>query len=209
MIKINLASRKQSTTVAGSGGGGAGGFKVSKLTAVDLEAFRDLPIRKLALMAVVAIGASYLVDDYKATETKKVEDEYAKLDQERGRLQGEIAKTKGFEAMKKALEADERMIKTKIETIRKLLQDRQNPPKMLASLSSSLPSDVWLNSFAVASGKAKFMGFSTNYNQISDFMKNVNDSAYFTGLGLVNTQQTKDETGADAASFELSAEMRN
>jgi Tfp pilus assembly protein PilN len=209
MIKINLATKKASVQSAGEDGKkstplGAGFSKLD----LRLDAIKDLPIRKIATAALACMAGSYLLDGYKEDEMKKVDAALSKVTAEQTRLRAEVAKSKGFEAMKKQLEADEFSIRTKIETIEKLVADRQTPPKILLAVANTIPAEVWLQTFKMADGEASFRGYATNYNQISDFMKNLNENAYFTDLRLVGTSQTKDSGGSEAASFELSAKRR-
>lgn len=213
MIKINLALRKQPASVTGDvrGGGAAGsalGFLAGMRVDQRLDGFKDLPLKKFALMALVAVMGGYLLDDFKEGELSKIDALLAKDQEERRKLEGDLGKTKGFEAVKKALDADELTLRTKIDTIQKLLTDRQIPPKMLTTLSASIPADVWLRSFKVKDDEISIRGSSLDYNAISDFMKGLNESAYFTDIQLKGTQQERDELGADVAAFELFARRR-
>jgi Tfp pilus assembly protein PilN len=210
MIKINLATRKQPSGASIEGKGlNLGGFQFpagfSKISVNDLK---DLPIRKLLLPLVVCVALTYLVDSFKEDEMTKVQDEAAKVAAEKVQLQANAGKLKGYEALKRSMEADEQIMRSKLAVVQGLVADRTNPPKILRSLSSALPKDVWLSEFKAADKEVSFRGFSLDFNQISDFMKNLNESAYFSDVTIKSTQQAKDELGVDVASFDLVAKRR-
>lgn len=215
MIKINLALRKQAAGAqssdagdkAAGGGGGLGGIKISKV-AIDLDQLRELPLRQIAIVVAVYVVGGYVLEDYKAGEIAKVDATIAGLSAEKSKLTAEAAKMKGYEDLKKSLESDEKIMRTKIETIQKLIADRQSPPKVLISIAEAIPKDVWLQDFKIAKGEVTMKGYSLGFNQISDFMKSLNENVYFTDVGLKNTQQAKDEAGVEVANFELSAKRK-
>ena len=211
MIRINLAKRKQAVS-----GGGASSEKASGLSAlgglskisINADQIKALPVRKFVVPIIVAIVATYVQDGIKVDDMQKVEAALAKLTAERTQLAATANKLKGYEAVKKSMEADQATMRSKIDTIQKLIADRTNPPKLLRSLASAIPKDVWLAEFKAGEKDVSFKGFSLDFNQIADFVKNLNESAYFTDLSIRNTQQSKDEVGLDVASFELSARRR-
>jgi len=207
MIKINLATRKQAVGVSGGGDGGTA-TSLKRMT-VDLNSLKDLPIRRAVLPIVVGLMASFALDSYKEDELKKVDDQIAKLSAEKQKLQVEANKMRGYEEVKKNLEADERALRVKVETIRKLIADRQTPPKLLISIAESIPKDVWLTEFKVIKKEVGFKGSALGFNQISDFMKSLNENLYFADVSMKSTQQVKDkQSGSDLAEFELSAKRR-
>jgi Tfp pilus assembly protein PilN len=207
MIKINLATRKQS---------GASVVQEPKSMSLDaaalrnkLDDFRDLPLKKIALMFVVGVMATYLLDGYQKEELQKASDEITRVTSEQTKLQTELDKTKGYEAVKTGLDEDEKILRTKIDTIQQLLKDRQTPPKLLGSLASSMPKDLWLTSFKLENELATFQGSSTDFNQISDFMKTLSENAFFTDVKLKLTQQAMDQTSNTVVvNFELTAGRR-
>ena len=46
------------------------------------------------------------------------------------------------------------------------------------------------------------------FGLVSDFMKNLNESAYFSEVELKNTQQNREEAGSEKVNFELEAKRR-
>ncbi len=207
MIKINLATRKQSASV------GSGNAQMSRVAGMKLDArldgLKELPWRKAGAVVLLYVVASYGLEDYKTEELGKVEAVIQTHAAEQTRLKAELAKTRDFDELKKSLDADELSLRTKIDTIQQLIRDRQTPPKMLLSLSGSTPKDVWLTDFQAKEDEITLKGFSLGYNGISDFMKALNESVYFGDLKLVNTAQGRDETGLEAATFDLIAKRKS
>lgn len=197
MIKINLALRKSAVPVTDSSG------KTKKISAgAQMEGLKELPIRKFALAVVVAFGMQMLLDTQKEEEMAQVDAIFVKAGAEQTKLRAESAKMKGLEEVRKQLEADEFLIKTKVETIQKLIQSRSQSTEILAALSKSIPSDVWLNQIQLDSKELQLKGSSLGYNQISDFMKSLSLVSFMTDLRLQNTVQAK-EDGVETAAFEL------
>jgi Tfp pilus assembly protein PilN len=212
MIRINLALRKQpSGAVDATKGTGAtfNTFSLDRFRDARLDGLKDIPIKKLAVLVVV-IGVSwYVVDDWKSSRLAELDARVASISEERDRLAKGLAKAQELEVLKKALESDEAIIRNKIGTVQKLIQDRQTPPKVLLALSTSLPNGVWIKDFRIADDGVTFHGSSLNITQISDFMKAIGDNALFQDVRLVRTEQAKDSrSGLDIAEFELQAKRR-
>jgi Tfp pilus assembly protein PilN len=204
MIKINLAKRKQSLLV-GEGqktkmGAGLGRIKMDQL--------KELPIRKLGMAALVALIASYSLDNYKETRLLEGEAVVVKLQGEVEKIQNELKKFSDFEAIKKSVDADEATIKTKLDVIEKLVQDRSDTAKLLLTLSTTIQNEVWLTELAIMKADVTIKGAALDLNQISDFMRNLKQNAFFTAVDLSNTQQESSDLGMEFASFELKGKRR-
>lgn len=207
MIKINLATLKQSAT-AGAGGAASilkGKFGALDRFTVDIEAFKSLPFRKIVLCLIAGVIATWTIDSYKDTELKQKEAELSKLKREKDKLNSEITQMKAAEETMKTLESDEAQIRAKVDTIKKLIAGRNNPPKILSALSRSIPKDVWLSEFKIDNLQIAIKGFSLGFNQISDFMKNLSENTYFSELVLKSSQQ---EQNSEIASFDLMAKQK-
>ncbi len=210
MIKINLASKKQSSTVQGDQVGGR--LKIAGLGAmmpgVDFDRIKELPIRKLITFIALGAAVDQLATSDKEKKMEVLNDAIQKIEAKKASLQADLAKTKGFEEIKKQLDADETTMRTKIDVIQKLLQDRAAPPKMMMALSNAIPNDVWLSSLEIDLENATFKGASLGgVNPISDFMKSLSQTQYF-GDVRPTTGKEKDADGTDVDGFELKAKRR-
>lgn len=208
MIKINLASKKASAI---SSGGGAGAGLLSKLGGAG--ALQSLTPEKKAMLVtgilygIVLFAANHFIEGYKTQELEKIQTEIAGIESKIKLADSELSKTTGFEKLKKDLENDEKLIRTKIETIRSLINERTTPPKILVSLSQATPKDVWIQSFALDSGKLTISGRSYGIALVSDFMRSLEETIYFKDVVLKSSRQERDQ-GQELASFELEASRR-
>lgn len=202
MIKINLAARKQSQSATGVKTSATG---VGRL---DWDSVKESPLRRAVLPLVVGLLASYTLDSVKENELKEVDDALGKLNAEKPLLQKEAGRLKDYEQMKKSLESDEFMIRSKIETIQKLIAGRNGTVKLLTSLVSTAPKEVWLTGLQVKGSDIGIKGYSTGFASVSDFMKNLSENANFSDLMLKSSERAKDETGLEVTAFELTARKR-
>jgi hypothetical protein len=200
MIKINLALQKRSSITADGKSG------KSLLSNSQLEQLKELPIRRIAIPLVLAYVVSFGLDSIKEDKLADLDKLITKQKAEATKLESSLAKVKTYDALKKSLDADELAIKTKLDIIKKLMANRGFISKSLLSISSAAPKEVWLTGFKCDINSVTLQGSSLGFNQISDFMKNLNDTHLFSSIELVNSQQSKDI--ADGASFELTAKRK-
>jgi Tfp pilus assembly protein PilN len=210
MIKINLALRKQAVALdMGKKKGAGGGLNVSNFK-FDPEILKEPQLRKLVLVLVVAVMGTYLLNGYEDDQSKQQDLLLAQATAEGTKLQAQLSKTASYEGMKKQLDADEELIKTKLSTIQKLIADRQVPPKLLLSLSSGIPKEVWLSELALTTKDIHMKGFSLGFDAITEFMKSLGDNELLSDLKLNNSQKSTDAALGllDEESFELEAKRK-
>ncbi len=215
MIKINLALKKSASLVGEPGAeGGTSATSFTRLTQMDLKNIRvqdlaSIPkLKEIIILVVFWYGASYGKDYYFAEEVRKMEEQVAELKAKEADLKKALEEVKKFESVKIALEGDERIVRSKLETIEKLAQDRAGPPRILLALSSALPRDVWLADLRVDTAEVLMRGDAIDFGPISDFVKGLNESVVFKEVNLKSSQLLRDETGRDAYRFELSVRRR-
>lgn len=207
MIRINLANRKQQSVVS-DGGKGMGGLDLRSVGENARDFIGDLPLGKYVAAVVVCGIAHYALGWHESAETQKLDAQIEQVVAEKEQLQAQLGKTRGYEELKRAMDSDEIMIKTKIDTIEKLIEGRQSSPSLLIALSSAMPPEVWLGDLTLKEGALGIKGNSTDYNYVSDFMRNLGESAYFMDINLSSSREARDETGQVIANFELSARQR-
>jgi hypothetical protein len=214
MIKVNLQHRKAAVGVAAGTGEGAKGFSgfgglLEKLRGGD---FGDSDKRSAIIVgivyAVIIGGGWWIVGEREAEMLAKVDAESSAVDSKLNLLSSELNKTSGYEQIKKSLEADEKTIRTKIDTIQELIRDRSTPPKILTTLSETIPKEVWLQEFSLKDQHFKIRGNSTSMDVISDFIKGLEETIYFKNVVLKSSKQETPKGGHSTASFELEADRR-
>lgn len=201
MIKINLALRKRAAAVEAREKRG-GGFAMPKL---DAEIFKEPQFRKIALGLIVLVMASYGIEEVKTDQLHQLDQEIQKVQADNNKAKAELAKTAGYDALKKQIDDDEKLIRTKLETIQALMADRQVPPKLLLSISNMIPKDIWLTDFELTDKALKIKGDSLGFDPVTDFMKVMGDSDYLTNVKLVNSANGTDPVAGQVTNFELEA----
>jgi Tfp pilus assembly protein PilN len=221
MIKVNLQNRKAAVgVVAGSAtgqSGGGGGFKgfldrLKNRAGESGSSFSEGDKRSAAILlvvyAVILGGGWWYSGQRKADMLAKEDADIATLDSKLNLLASELNKTNGYEQIKKSLEADEKTIRTKINTIQELIRDRSTPPKILTTLSETIPKEVWLRDFSLQARHFHISGLATSMDVVSDFMKSLEETIYFKGVVLKSSKQETASGGRVSASFELEADRR-
>lgn len=216
MIKVNLHHRKAAVGVAA----GAGGTTAGSLSALiekfrgggGTDGFSDPDQKSAVILGVVYFvllgGGWWWIDQQKAGMLAVVDQEIQGYESKLALLNSELGKTNGYEQIKKSLEADEKTIRTKIETIQELIRDRSTPPKILMTLSETIPKEVWLQEFALRDRRFQIVGNSGNMDVVSDFMKSLEETIFFKNVVLKSSRQETVKGGRLSASFELEAERR-
>lgn len=206
MIKINLALRKQSPTLAGAKGAKAG--KGGALFKFDMDSLKDLPVRKYVAAILTCLIANYTLEVYQEEVLKENQVVLDQVTQENEKVKAQLKDVKKYEDIKKLLETDEKTLRTKIDVIRQLVAQRGAPPKLLMGIAASIPKEAWLTELIVKEDSAAFKGYAMGLGQVSDFMKSLSQNPFFKDLTLKSSNTTRDETGVEAATFELGAKRR-
>lgn len=210
MIKINLASKKKSGASTGTQGGGGGGFNLS-LDKLKMDGalgdLKKLPFKKYVVYVAFAILATFISNDFKDGQIKALDVQVEKLNAEKPKLTAEANKMKGLEDLQKSMDSDEKVIRTKLDTIQTLISDRAVTSQILQEMIRITPSEVWLNSISLKGTEIVLEGYSSDFSYVSEFMKVLSESSILKDLNLKDTQTEKSD-GVDVASFRIDAKKR-
>jgi type IV pilus assembly protein PilN len=207
MIKINLATKKRALNAAT--GRIIPNFKMdSSQLASALSELKELPLKKIALACVITVGASILVDGYKEDQIKAEQAEYDKIISQKPKLLSESNRMKGLQELQESMASDEKRIRTKLETIKKLIGGRSAAAAVLEELAKITPTNVWLSEFSMKGSELSFKGLSQDFGNISDFTRNIQSSAMFSNMTLKDTQMAFDEQKRQIANFSVTAKKR-
>lgn len=210
MIRVNFADLKstQSNELASSSLlDSVKGFLGNKSIASD-EQSRSL-IKKLLVPICIGFVCSYTLDNYKQQKLEEIDIIIIKEQQIGEQLKKEINKIKDYEQMKNAVEKDEKTIRNKLDTIKKLTLNRAAPIEILIELSKLIPRQVWLNRLEMDPEYIALSGKSIDYVQISNFMKHLQKSAFFQEVKLGNTKTINEKNGQKLVQFSVNAIRRN
>lgn len=207
MIKINLATRKRALNAAT--GRGLDSIKFDSAQFAGLWAqLKELPLKKLGFAFGVSVAATIIMDGYKDDLVKTEQAEYEKVASQKPKLEAESNKMKGLQELQKSMEVDEKRIRTKLDTIKKLIADRSAAALVLEELAKITPTNVWLSEFSMKGNELAFKGSSQDFGNISDFTRNIQSSAMFSEMTLKDTQMATDDQKRQIASFSVTAKKR-
>ena len=112
-------------------------------------------------------------------------------------------------ALKDPLEKDEFTIRTKIETIEKLVEERKRATSSLLKLSEFIPEEVWIKSLTVTDRQVAIAGTSIDFDQVTTFINSINNNQVFAKyqpFKLISTNKSENrEMGISIASFNVVA----
>jgi len=109
---------------------------------------------------------------------------------EKEKLQRELQSVKGYEAIKQQLEKNSSVIRSKIDTIERLIRDRDFATKSLITLAQSMPKEMWIAEYAFDDRGYRISGSSLDAGMISELMGRLQKSIYYTNLQLISSSST-------------------
>ncbi len=206
MIRINLIQKKQPSYVNSSqksgdadSGGGLSSFK--KLGAGGMEGLLPM-LKSIGIPVVIGLAANYAYNFYIDERVAEMAQETAKLEDEKTRINAELNKIKGFESVKVELERNELVLRTKIDTIEKLIRGRDFTVKTLVTLAQAMPRDIWMTEFSATETNFELKGGTVELGLVSDFMSKLGQTIYYRDVTLKST--SADPNGKQA-NFDLTA----
>ena len=133
----------------------------------------------LAMIATLGICAAAFM--YVSGE---VEERQAQIDQKQAQIQQlkkKIGEVNKFKKRQKALRA-------KLDVLDQLKASRGGPLYVLDALYEALPEKLWLTKFQEGSGRASMSGIGVNEETVAQFMRNLEESDFFSGVELKVTK---------------------
>ena len=217
MIRINLALKKGPVgSVPASGGAGGlsdllARFKDTGGAARTSDAIQELAKEVLVKMLIttgVYFACDYALAEKKNEELGIVRAEADSLSAESARLDAEIAKRAQYEAEKKKIEEYEKILTSKLNTIDRLMANRDGAFRMFKELGGLIPDDAWLSSYSVTSSSVNFKGVALNSESVARFMKNVESSPNYFQPAPTQSERRDELTGRMMQEFEIQATRR-
>jgi type IV pilus assembly protein PilN len=159
MIKINLLPRKPKPLIA---------------------LWRDGAILGVVVLILVFMGLVVMVKMNNRLKMTRKELQLVKKQIEDSKL--DLEKVDKLKKQKSVLE-------NKINIISSLRERQAGPVHVLDDLSVAIPEQVWLDSLLNMGNILHLGGLSPSYNAVSEFMRQLALSPYFSNIELVNIQQ--------------------
>ncbi len=90
------------------------------------------------------------------------------------------------------LERRQEQLLSKLKTIEVLERQTRGPVRVLADLGDATPAKLWLTEMREAGGAAVLSGRGLDNQTVALFMRNLENSPYFSNVELVETKQVED-----------------
>jgi type IV pilus assembly protein PilN len=104
------------------------------------------------------------------------------------------------------LEAMQQDLNSKIALIATLKKSKQGPVRVLDDLNTALPELAWLTSIEERSQKMKLTGFALDNQTLAGFMTRLEDSNYFQGVDLIQTNISQ-RAGVNISQFTVETKV--
>lgn len=168
------------------------------------EQGRQFIVLMIGTLIIATIANAYWyvwTDDRRAKLQAKLDDTNSRISQ----LEKVIGEVNNLAKRKKEVEE-------KLAVLEKLNRQRNGPVKMLDALATAIPKKVWITSFTEAGGAAVMAGQAESYDDVSEFMRGLNNIVWTTkGMGRA-VERKKDGkarvelVGTEAAIVDFSKE---
>jgi len=158
---------------------------------------------QLFVLALVLIVVAALCGSAYMFQLNRLQEAQAQIDQKRfeiSKLMKTIGEVNQFKKRQQELRA-------KLDVMDQLEEARSGPVHLLDELYKAMPEKLWLTSFSETGGQANIAGIGLNEETVARFMRNLDDSAYFSNVDLQVTQQSVQE-GNKFQQFSLVAKIQ-
>ncbi len=199
MIRVNLLKNRvseQATVVQSSGGG---------------SEMRD-NIVKIVFLAVFTVGLMV----YEGQMIRKLNDDNNRLQVRLNELEAEAAAKARETDTVRDVEKQARELEDKLKILKLLSRLRLREVKTLDFMQSSIPEKVWLrtinfesNEDQVDDGSYQFTGRAVGTEDLSEFVKRLEESAYLREVIVVKNQEVTLQGKAVVRDFTFTAEVEN
>lgn len=149
------------------------------------EARRKADVRSQLLMVAASAAVSVVLA---AAVHQFVRSQIADTRQRISTLNQQLAQFKPQQEQVDAFKAKKADIEQKLAVIERLERSRSGPVHILDELASRTPERVWLTLLSANDGQIELKGMSLDNELVALFLTALNDSPYFTGVELKETE---------------------
>jgi Tfp pilus assembly protein PilN len=178
MIKINLTEKKKT-------------FQAPVVLGFD---FADFPLKTVIIVLIftrVPLGYFESVLEDRTIESNEV---VKRLRQEESGLRKDIRKNNKIAKELEVFNTKINDLKERGRQVDVILKTRTNPRYLLEKIARVIPKDLWLKVLKITDDKnVSLEGSADNYRSIGNFMKSLNDTAYFEKSLQLKESTTKSE----------------
>ena len=99
-------------------------------------------------------------------------------------------------------------LESQINVIAELSKRRLEEVIALDNLQQLIPQRIWLTEVKLENHKMNMHGFAISENDISEFIKNLDDSVFFTNVNLSGTVESRSDQGV-LQKFEITCDVES
>jgi len=156
-------------------------------------------------IVAVSLGLVIVLAVLNSTMLVEQEDESKKRITEADK---EIANLKTIMGEIKSLKAKKAKLQEKMDMIIKLQEQNVGPVRILDELSLKIPSNkIWLNDISLTGNKMAMTGKTLENQEVANFMKQLENSLFFSNIDLKKVTKDKSVQGVPMLSFGMNTNV--
>lgn len=155
------------------------------------------------VLGLVVVGGSIAFVDQSLNEDLLVAETSVR------QLKANIEQFRAQEEQVANFKAKKQRLQTKLDVIHELDVARGGPLRLMDELSVRTPERLWLTSLTTNGKKVTLEGESLDTGIVADFLRELNESAYFENVDLESTSRGKAVEGVKVVRFTVTVEMIN
>ena len=174
---------------------------------INLLPVRQTRKRNTSIYQIVAMGGGIVFTVLIAMTTHLYfEGQIADREQKITGADAEIKRLEKIIGEVKELDEQKKRLLSQLAVIDKLEKGKRGPVRVLDELSNAMPKRVWLVNFRESAGSLSMTGAAIDNADISEFMRTLQKSPYFTDVQLKFTQAS-DRGGVSIYNFEVACKV--
>lgn len=174
---------------------------VKKKLGVGVTAAQRVTIGAALIMLTAIVGVGWWYWSLQS-DSRRLDEEIARADIESQQLRSVLAKVQTFEAEKTRLQQ-------RVTVIEQLRRAQTGPVHILDEVSRSLPDRLWLVSMGQREKDYTIEGRTTSLTALSDFVANLEGSAWFKRPVEILDSQVDQTPNGDLVRFTIRATSQN
>ncbi|MEC9282275.1 MAG: PilN domain-containing protein [Bdellovibrionota bacterium] len=188
MIEINLLKGFSAEGLGGGESTLSATFATSQKVVYDEK---DLLLKLVILIipSLMLYGYEFYDEGVGAEALKLKQRQVEKLTQELAGFGKQVAEVRKIKEEKNRLTS-------RIDTIKEISKERLSNAKALDALHDIVPSQAWLKSLTIESGKVSIIGEATEDLVVSQLLRNLDESIYFNDVKLLSSTEVRKSGGS-------------
>jgi len=182
MIEINLSPTKKAGSITNVGG-------------IDLSLIN---VKMMFIAMLIMFIPEMVLTDMWESEKSQLNIKFMTLQQEYKKIGKKVRELGAIEKQVEALKEQEQKLAKKLDTVKQIINKRQNPFKVLHYIASNIPPEVWVVNITLNDKALEITGYSRNWKSIGSFLENLKNSIFFErGIEYSKATELNKEKGMD------------